>query len=441
MISNDTIVAPASPFGVGGISVIRLSGSVSKQIATALSRQDLLQPNLAVFSVLHDENGHAFDQAVVTNFQAPNSYTGEDVVEISCHGNPLLVQKIVDLCISHGARISDPGEFTLRAFANGKMDLIQAESVSGLIHSQTTEAAYLNYHILQGQLSKTFHQIKKRLLNLVSSVEYFIDVSEDELHENDIQNIFNVFPPLKDELENLLQSYNSGRLLTEGANVVLIGEPNVGKSTLLNALSDSDRAITSPTPGTTRDSVDVQLNLGGIPVRLVDTAGLRTSNDQIEQEGIRRTDDAISHADLVLYIVAPNVEISPDIIESLTSPFIILHNKTDLQSPPDNEELYPVSALSGKGVSSLKAQIINRLVSTSVKTKHIALTTARQHRAVKDCLGFIRSAQRHISMTSFESELVAFELRNAISSLDIVLGKTTPDDILNNIFGQFCVGK
>lgn len=441
MISNDTIVAPATPYGVGGISIVRLSGPESKHIALTLSGGGDIVANCAVFSSLYDKNNASFEQAVITYFKSPNSYTGEDIVEISCHGNPLLVQKIVDLCLSCGSRLADPGEFTLRAFANGKMDLLQAESVSGLIHSQSYDAATLNFHVLRGRLSEKFNLVQKAIITLLSAVEYYIDISEEETPKQDVLSMLSQFDPIIEELQSLLTSYNTGRLLTEGAQVVLIGEPNVGKSTLLNALSNSDRAITSPTPGTTRDSVDVRVVLGGIPVRFVDTAGLRAANSKIEQEGVRRTLDALTKADLVLYIISPDVKTDSGILSSINVRYLLLHNKSDLRSaPPETDKHLEISAKTGAGIPDLRKQITESLSVTSA-AKQLALTTARQYNAAKDCFDSLRTAKSFISADAFEAELCSFELRNALTALSSILGKTTPDDILNNIFDHFCVGK
>jgi len=442
MILSDTIVAPATPHGFGGISVVRLSGPRSKHIVLELSKQNTFKPNLVVFTDLYDKNNLPFEQGVVTYFQAPASYTGEDVFEISCHGNPLVVQKIVDLCILLGSRLANPGEFTLRAFLNGKIDLVQAESVSGLIHGQSTEAASLNYHILRGGLSKKFSSVKRYLVDILSTIEYYLDVTEDEITDKETVRLSSKLTTVSNDLFRLLDTYQVGKLLTDGAAVVLVGEPNVGKSTLLNALTESDRVITSPRPGTTRDSVECRLVVEGIPIRLIDTAGIRPSKDDVESEGVRRTHAEILKADLALYIISPEAPFSQNIFDSISSPNIIIHNKTDLQDAQKNSsDIYSVSAKTGEGIDNLRVVIKNHLTSSSKTTELVALTTARQYDAVKQCCDSSSTALSFLNPRSVELELCAFELQNALSSLNTVLGKTTPDDILNNIFGHFCIGK
>ncbi|NOZ04621.1 MAG: tRNA uridine-5-carboxymethylaminomethyl(34) synthesis GTPase MnmE, partial [FCB group bacterium] len=280
-------MAPATPFGVGGVAIVRLSGPSTKQIISLLLQKPktssfCLEPRQATLATLFDQNKVPFEDAVVTFFKAPHSYTGEDVVEISCHGNPIVVQKIVSVCCFYGARIAEPGEFTRRAFLNGKMDLIQAESVATFIHSQSEESTALNFRLLKGSLSKKFEALKTGIIKALSLVEFELDISEEELMPNLRSDLFSILDPLLEEIDKLIRSYRQGHLLTDGALVVIVGKTNVGKSTLLNALSEKDRAITSHHPGTTRDPIDVSLFIDGVPIKLVDTAGLRKAKSEIE---------------------------------------------------------------------------------------------------------------------------------------------------------------
>ncbi len=442
MSPEDTIVAPATPFGVGGISVIRLSGPDAVTITSRLTKHPVPQDRRAVLLSLYYKSGPSFEQGVVTFFRSPASYTGEDVVEISCHGNPLLVQKIVDICCAFGARIADPGEFTLRAFLNGKIDLIQSESVSGVIHAQSIEAVALNHNVLRGKLSEQFKFIQNNIIDLLSHVEYVLDVSEEDLPKDYFTKLNKMFPGVLSTLKTLRDSYKIGKLLTDGALVVIAGEPNVGKSTLLNALSESNRAITAPSPGTTRDSIEVRLNLGGIPLRIMDTAGLRSSKDSVEMEGVHRTKKLLSRADLALIVIDPDTEINPALIRSLSCPYISVYNKADIKRPTVlNDDVQCVSALTGAGIKNLKSSLRSHFGTEEVSTRLLALTTARQFHSIKKCYEAIVAAHRLLSGDNSELELGSFELRSALNALDVVLGKTTPDDILDNVFGTFCVGK
>ncbi|MBC8215359.1 MAG: tRNA uridine-5-carboxymethylaminomethyl(34) synthesis GTPase MnmE [Candidatus Marinimicrobia bacterium] len=442
MSPEDTIVAPATPFGVGGISVVRLSGLGAVRIASLLTKHPKLQNRQAVYLSLHDKTGSSFERGVLTFFKSPASYTGEDVVEISCHGNPLLVQKIVDICCAFGARIADPGEFTLRAFLNGKIDLIQAESVSGIIHAQSIEAAALNHNVLSGKLSEQFNFIQNNIIEILSHVEYVLDVSEEDLPKDYFTKLNKMFPGVLSTLKKLRDSYKIGKLLTDGALVVIAGEPNVGKSTLLNALSESNRAITAPSPGTTRDSIEVRLVLDGVPLRMVDTAGIRSSKNSIEAEGVRRTKKLLSKADLALIVIDPDTEMNPVLIKFLSCPYITVYNKADIKRPTVlNDDVKYISALTGAGIKNLKSSLRSQLGTEGVSTKLLALTTARQFHSIKKCHEAIVAAHHLLSDDVSELELGSFELRSALNALDVVLGKTTPDDILDNVFGAFCVGK
>lgn len=442
MSPEDTIVAPATPFGVGGISVVRLSGLGAVRIASLLTKHPKLQNRQAVYLSLHDKTGSSFERGVLTFFKSPASYTGDDVVEISCHGNPLLVQKIVDICCAFGARIADPGEFTLRAFLNGKIDLIQAESVSGIIHAQSIEAAALNHNVLSGKLSEQFNFIQNNIIEILSHVEYVLDVSEEDLPKDCFTKLNKMFPGVLSTLKKLRDSYKIGKLLTDGALVVIAGEPNVGKSTLLNALSESNRAITAPSPGTTRDSIEVRLVLDGVPLRMVDTAGIRSSKNSIEAEGVHRTKKLLSKADLALIVIDPDTEMNPVLIKFLSCPYITVYNKADIKRPTVlNDDVKYISALTGAGIKNLKSSLRSQLGTEGVSTKLLALTTARQFHSIKKCHEAIVAAHHLLSDDVSELELGSFELRSALNALDVVLGKTTPDDILDNVFGAFCVGK
>lgn len=449
MITPATIVAPATPHGVGGIAVIRLSGSTSYSIGKKLFKV-ALDDRFATYVKIYGLSGNIIDLGIATFFKKPRSYTGEDILEISCHGNPVIVQRVVETCTGLGARLAEPGEFTRRAFINGKLDLVQVESVGALIQAQSNESASLNMRLLEGGLSKKFDLIKQVLMQNLSLVEFELDISEDDLQPDLKENLHLGFSVLREKLSHLSESYQRGRLLSRGARVVIVGNPNIGKSTLLNRLAGFDRAITSPEPGTTRDPVDVTLVIDGVSVNIVDTAGLREATGEIEKEGVSRTLQYAETADLILELCDPENPDGKNTASSFSASIQKLHvfNKIDLLDNNALSELrqaHPescfISALSGKGLDILESKIKASLGINRALSSGIALTTARQMDAVKNALSSVNKAHNLLSVPVVEYALVALELHEALHSIDRILGKTTPDDILNNIFGAFCVGK
>ena len=438
---SDTIVAPATPPGYGGISIVRISGSLSteltKQICKRLSSFSHRRPTL---SSVYNNAGELIDNAIFTFFENPHSYTGEDVLEISCHGNPIIVDQIVSTVCGFGARLAHPGEFTKRAFLHGKLDLVQAESVSKLIESRSIEAANINNKILSGSLSKKLNTIRKSLVTTLANLEFEFDISENESlipglivksHKTINNNILSC--------DNLIASYADGRLFNHGARVVIYGNPNVGKSTLLNALLEKDRAITSDVPGTTRDTVDANIVLGGLPVTLIDTAGIRSASSGVESAGIKRSFDEIKNADLLINVVTGESNVTE---KAQTKNTVIVFNKIDLVAPSKKlTDIVPVSALLGDGIANLKKTIKDKLISKNTQGSDITLTTRRQKIAITSCRNSLGASLKYLNKDAPELEIVAFELRDSINHIDALMGKTTVDDILNNIFSSFCVGK
>lgn len=453
MVAADTIVATATPYGVSGIAVVRLSGPAAQTITSALctpenSAAPAFPQRTAVLAVVHSQ-GTALDEVVVTSFKAPRSYTGEDVVEISCHGSPVIVESIIAETCRLGARIADPGEFTRRAFLNGKLDLVQAESVAGLIQSKSVESSQLNLRLLRGQLSERLFNLRDKIISLLAEVEFELDFSEEELNPDLLPRSKNILNTLVNNIQTLIASYQQGKLLSGGANVVIIGAPNVGKSTLLNALTNSDRAIVSTTPGTTRDTIDYPLILAGVPINLVDTAGLQQSSEQIELEGIRRTHIRIEEADLLLAVYEPpNFNQSIDFNYRPSVPLLNVYNKIDTLSSDnrrnlstdDEGQLY-ISAKTGEGLDQLKTRIKTAMQISLSTSDELMLTSARQFQALSVCKFNLNQATELLQSPEVAFELVSVELREAIDAIDRLLGKTTADDIINNIFNRFCVGK
>ena len=438
---SDTIVAPATPPGYGGVSIVRISGILStkltKQICKRGSSFSRRRPTL---SSVYNNAGELIDNAIFTFFKGPHSYTGEDVLEISCHGNPVIVDQIVSTVCSLGARLADPGEFTKRAFLNGRLDLVQAESVSKLIESRSIEAANINSKILSGFLSKKLNTIRESVAGILAELEFEFDISENEsLITNLIIKSHKAINNNILSCDNLIASYADGHLFNHGARVVIYGNPNVGKSTLLNALLEKDRAITSHVPGTTRDTVDADIVLGGIPVTLIDTAGIRSASSGIESAGIKRSYDEMKNADLLINVVANEDGVAE---KTQTTNTVIVFNKIDLVSPPEKlTGIIPVSALLGDGIANLKKTIKDKLISKNTQGSDITLTTRRQEIAIMSCKNSLSASLKYLNKDAPELEIVAFELRDSINHIDTLMGKTTVDDILNKVFSGFCVGK
>ncbi len=449
---SDTIVAPATPYGIGGIAVVRLSGPQALLVVHKLLNNNglrtMLKPRHATLVYLQDENSIEIDESIVTFFEAPNSYTGEDLIEISCHGSPVVVDKIISTCCHFGARIAEPGEFTKRAFINGKMDLVQAEAVASLIHSQSEESSRLNLRLLHGELSEKLNVFRKKLIDAISIVEFELDISEDELQPDLNTSVLAIVAEQAQQIHGLLGSYGQARMLNRGALVVIAGAPNVGKSTLLNTLSESNRAITSHLPGTTRDAIDVPLILDGVPINLVDTAGIRHTVEEIEQEGVSRTFDYLKKADLIIVVNDPGLVKAPYDNYPKTIPIIEIMNKVDLLTQTElasikrshSVRLY-LSAKTGLNVKILKQRIKSTLGISSSLSDNITITTSRQQHALQTCFDKLSAIIGLLNNPRCAYELISIELREALGALDTILGKTTPDDILNNIFNNFCIGK
>ena len=438
MNSGDTIVAPATPLGFSGLAVVRVSGPSAFKFAEIATHKKILKNRSATLVTFYNKKGEKIDRAVITRFVAPASYSGEDMVEISSHGNPTIVDAVVSTFCSLGARLADPGEFTYRAFINGKMDLVQAEGVAALIKSKTIESVKEQQKIISGSLSKQINKLRLKLVDLVSFLEYQMDISEEDLSAKEQKNVPKKIRALHKEALVLSNTFIRGKMLNLGVTAVITGPPNVGKSSLLNALCGESRAIVSPEPGTTRDIVRSEMVLGGVPFVFLDTAGIRVAKSAIEQEGVARAKKLKEKADLII-----SVSDDPQAQTNKTGsqPHIFVVNKSDLHSKKPNKAIIHISCKNKTGLEVLLLEIKSALKIGPISSDASLLSTPRQSAAINACAKSLERAQNVCKTVGLELELVSFELRSGINALDVLLGKTTPEDIINNIFNNLCVGK
>jgi tRNA modification GTPase len=458
---DDTIVAIATPPGRGGIGVVRLAGAESKAIAAQMLRLAggrALEAGRAHFGELVEiEGGERIDEVVATWFAAPHSYTTDEIVEISCHGSPVVLRRVVEMAMAQGARLAEPGEFTQRAFLNGRLDLIQAEAVRDLIDAQTVYQAKVAARQLKGSLSQLLLPVKEKLVALIARLEAGIDFAEDDVSVMPAGQILAAMDEVSVTLLQLEGSFAFGKVVHEGLTLAIVGRPNVGKSSLFNRLVERERAIVTATPGTTRDLVTETVALGGIPVRMVDTAGVREalereSLDEAEHIGIRKSIEALADADLVLVVLDSGVGLSAVDRELLADvagrAAIVVHNKADLGGRCEIPETLPAgrlpvvrtSALTGEGIAELRAEILRTVRGGAVEDGGAMLTNLRQQDQVQTSLEAMSAAAASVR-NGIPHEMVLLDLYNALRALDELTGATTAEDILNLIFSTFCIGK
>ncbi len=449
MHPDDTIVAISTPPGRGGIGVVRLSGPEARSISAPLLRLKRdLEPHRAVFAeLIEPATGRRIDEVVATFFEKPHSYTAEDVMEISAHGSPVVLRHLVELCLARGARLAEPGEFTLRAFLNGRLDLTQAEAVRDLIESQTLYQAQVAAQQLDGALSRRLQPTKQELINLIAVMEAGIDFAEDDVAVLPWEEIAGRIAAVRAPLDQLAGSFAYGKVVHEGLTLAIVGRPNVGKSSLFNRLVERERAIVTPTPGTTRDLVSETVSLGGLPVRLVDTAGIRPAHDEAESIGIQKAYEAAADADLVLVVLDISRAATPE-DQHLLDRFrdrdaIVVENKSDLLSTEYrvlSTQTVRTSALTGSGIDLLREEILKRVGSDGAARESGFLTNVRHQQLVRDALAALDAAAQSTA-DRVPHEMILLDLYNALRALDTITGQTTPDDILNLIFSSFCIGK
>ncbi|NWF89139.1 MAG: tRNA uridine-5-carboxymethylaminomethyl(34) synthesis GTPase MnmE [Ignavibacteriaceae bacterium] len=447
---EDTIAAIATPNGVGAISVIRISGSNAASVANKIFKGKVGLSAMKANSVHHgkivNEQGEFIDDVLLTLFKHPNSYTGEDVVEISYHGSPLIGQKIMELLLKQEVRAAEPGEFTKRAFLNNKLDLAQAEAVIDIISSRTDASLRGARDQLDGLLSKNVTELRKSLLDTLSFLELELDFAEEELEFVAKEELLEKINNIINSIEGLLASYNFGKVIRDGVNVAIVGAPNAGKSSLLNYLLKESRAIVSSIPGTTRDIIREEMTYDGILFKLFDTAGLRASEDLIEREGIRRSNETIKNADLVIFL--SDVEhgfdsaIFADLLNLVNRNKIIkVMNKIDLKKLHVNDDEIKISALTGEGISNLlKSMKFSATKNANYSEKSAIVSNVRHYNCLRRAKESLNKAANSINQ-KFSLEFISLDLRSTIDSLGEIIGTVTTDDVLNNIFSKFCIGK
>ena len=439
IISGDTIVAQATPFGHSGVALVRLSGRDSVKIVEKLTGGSHLKNRVSTFSKILSPNNEVIDQALITFFQSPASYTGENVVEITPHGNPAIVENIIETICTYGGRIADPGEFTKRAFINGKLDLVQVEAVAALINSKSKEAALAQQKIAAGALSKKINKIKDLLVSTLALVENEIDISEELMGEQTIASVKTNLIKTKDLIGGLLETYRLGKMLFVGLDVIIVGKTNVGKSTLFNALVKKDVSIVNQEPGTTRNLIESRVLIDGAVVRVVDTAGVRKTKNPVEKEGLERAKLRAKKADLILHLIDDPAKA---VTIKKTKKKLIILTKSDLRKNLDEKNnIIHISAKTGLGVGGLLDKIKGSLGITSLSTDTTYLSTLRQKRALSLCGKPIDRAIGSAGLGPVDLSTLAFDIREALDQIDSILGKTTADEILNTIFTSFCVGK
>lgn len=443
---KETIAAIATPLGVGGIGVIRVSGPDTKQIAFSIIGK-IPKPRLATFCSFLDRGGNLIDQGIAILFPGPASFTGEDTLELQGHGGPIILDSLLSCCLEHGARLARPGEFSERAFLNGKIDLVQAEAIADLIECSTALASRMAIHSLQGEFSNKVHSLTDDLVNLRKSLEATLDFPEDEI---DLPSAIQIDFGLKDlatKFEFIITEAQQGERVRNGLTVVIAGRPNAGKSSLLNALLKYDAAIVSPIPGTTRDLLRCDMQIDGLPIRLIDTAGLHETNDPVEYEGVSRARKQFETADVILWVYDGRFALELLELSSLPvdAKVVLVRNKIDLKQNivedniPDDFFVIGLSALTGQGIDGLRKHL--KMIAGVGDLGEGSFIARRRHLySLEKGLKSIRNAIASHTH-KFGAEIVAMELQEAQRVLDEITGKFTTDDLLEQIFSSFCIGK
>ena len=456
---EETIAAISTPFGESGIGIVRMSGPMAEPIVRGLfkAKRDqslFISHHFHYGEIIDPKDGHPVDEVLVVLMRGPKTYTREDIVEINCHGGYLVLQKVLELVLAQGARMAQPGEFTKRAFLNGRIDLTRAEAVIDLIKARTMEGIDIANQQLKGWLYKEMTALKESLIEHLSLIEAHIDFPEEEMETIPQAEMRRDLLHSVQKLEEWISTHEEGRVFREGISCAITGKTNVGKSSLLNVLLKQERAIVTPIPGTTTDVIEEVLNIHGIPVRLMDTAGLRKAKDFIEQEGVKRAKERVADADLILLILDGSRGLDEDdleIILEIKEKKVVIINKKDLPLKLSLEEikkrfpedpLVSISALKNEGVEDLKKAIYSSLIHRDIRVspEHLIVANIRHKIALtqinENLLNALKGLEEGASL-----EFIAFEIRSALDALGEMVGETTTEEVLNRIFEQFCIGK
>ncbi|WP_347921891.1 tRNA uridine-5-carboxymethylaminomethyl(34) synthesis GTPase MnmE [Pontimicrobium sp. SW4] len=463
MINNDNIIALATPSGAGAISVIRISGKdaitiVDNFFRSVKSQKSLSDQKTHTIHLGHIlKNGKELDEVLVSVFKNPNSYTGENVIEISCHGSPYIQQEIIQLFLRHGCRIANPGEFTLRAFLNGKLDLSQAEAVADLIASDNEASHQVAIQQMRGGFSNEIKALRDELMNFASLIELELDFAEEDVEFANRDQFKDLIERITKVLKHLIDSFAVGNVIKNGIPVTIVGEPNVGKSTLLNVLLNEEKAIVSDIAGTTRDAIEDELTIGGIGFRFIDTAGIRDTQDVVESIGIKKTFEKIDQSQVVIYlfdaeISVSNLGVALVEIEKIKNrhpqkPLIIIANKIDKLDDIQLSELTThipnailLSAKTGFGVEELTNKLLSLINTGALRNNDTIVTNSRHYDALLKALEEIQKVQQGMD-SSLSGDLLAIDIRQALYHFGEITGEITNDDLLGNIFANFCIGK
>ncbi len=459
MHTEDTIAAISTPLGRSGIGIVRLSGKDAIKIADRIfiSPKKKKLKQMPAYTILYGHiimplNKEVVDEVLVSLMKAPNTYTKEDIVEINCHGGTVPLRRVLELVLNSGARLAGPGEFTQRAFLNGRIDLAQAEAVLDVINALTVQGQKTAMTQLRGGLSKKLGTMREQLIELTAFVEAHIDFPEEDIESLSLKNMEKKALRIRQSLKRLIDSSRYGMILREGLRTAIIGRPNVGKSSLLNALLEHDRAIVTEMPGTTRDVIEEYLNINGLPVKIMDTAGIRNVENIAEKEGVKRSLNAMEDADLVLLILDGSSALQKTDIEligkSNPTNTIFVINKIDLQQKINSKfktqnSKFPVvsiSAKQGTGLDELKSKIVDTVLHGHIESNADVVTNIRHVHALEKALASINSFLTAVTNKT-SPEFLSVELRDTLDAIGEIIGITTPDDILNKIFSNFCIGK
>jgi tRNA modification GTPase len=458
-VPEDTIAAISTPSGEGGIGIVRLSGAQAVDIAQTFfqgSRIETLHTappySLHHGRIIDPDTDTMLDEVLVSVMRAPHSYTREDVVEINCHGGSIALRKILDLVLAHGARLASPGEFTKRAFLNGRIDLAQAESVVDIIRAKTDAGLQLAVQQLHGKLSAHLQQIHTQLKHLLASIEASIDFVEDDIELISQQQILFTLEQISIEIARLLANANEGKIVRDGLCVAIVGKPNVGKSSLLNLFLEEERAIVTPIPGTTRDTIEDYVNLHGIPLRLIDTAGIRHTDDHVESLGVAKSRQALEQADIVLCMfdaACPWSQEDEDILQAIgQQPTFFLLNKIDLPAQINFEKIqakslqpnrtFQISIKEHQGIDEAKQALVDHVM--TVPLESVEVTNSRHKQALTLSQQALLRAKQSTE-SDMSQEFIALDLRDALDQIGRITGETTTEEILDDIFSTFCIGK